>query len=100
MCCPKLIYCGWEKVLDAFGRAVVTEAIHFEYLGRLMTYYTKSKLVESVLKLILRNLRNTNPTAACDAILAGLQIMFESEQAARKPNLNAAKDLAGRLALT
>jgi len=88
------------EVLDAFGRAVITNAVDVQFLGRFLSYYTKSKLVESVLKLILRNLRRVNPTAACDAILSGLEMMFEEAMAARKPDLNPAKDLAGRLALT
>jgi len=66
-------------------------------LGR---YYTKSKLVEEVIKIVMRQLRQMNPTTGCDAIMAALEIMFEEAQSSRKPDLSLAKDLAGRLALT
>jgi hypothetical protein len=78
----------------------VANAIDVQFLGRLMSYYTKSKQVGNILKVILRELRMNNPTAACDAILCGLEIMFEDAMLSRKPDLEPAKDLASRLAMT
>lgn len=86
--------------LDAFAIAVLCGSINTQYLGRLMPYYTKNVDVRDTIKHILKELRDADPKGCAEAILMGLQLMFEEVQSTREKDLSHIRDLASRLAMT
>eukprot|EP00041_Stephanoeca_diplocostata_P021800 m.514983 g.514983 ORF g.514983 m.514983 type:complete len:1356 (-) comp21916_c0_seq2:2344-6411(-) len=86
--------------LDAFSVSVLSGSINTQYLGRLMPYYTKSVDVRDTIKHILKELRESDPKGCAEAILMGLQLMYEEVQSTREKDMSHVRDLASRLAMT
>ena len=90
-----------KSALAAFCRMVAYGTINSSFLANLLPYYLVSDTHTDLIKATIGKLRERDWKGTCQAIMRGLQEMFENEmEAGEDADLIPIRDIAHRIALT